>query len=146
MQTDLPVYELYAIRYAMRDAKRSEHFIGGDPHDGPMPMDYFVWLARCGEHNVVIDTGFTEAVAARRGRQFLHCPIDTMAALGVAADAVQDVILTHLHYDIPGILIGLPTPVSICKKKNCTSPPENICGTRACPIHLRLMMCAALCR
>ena len=102
MQNDLPVYELYAIRYAMRDAKRSEHFIGGDPHDGPMPMDYFVWLARCGEHNVVIDTGFTEAVATRRGRQFLHCPIDTMAALGVAADAVQDVILTHLHYDHSG--------------------------------------------
>ena len=59
MQTDLPVYKLYAIRYAMRDAKRSEHIIGGDPHDGPMPMDYFVWLARCGGHNVVIDTGFT---------------------------------------------------------------------------------------
>ena len=96
MQNDLPVYELFAIRYAMRDAKRSEHFIGGDPHDGPMPMDYFVWLARCGEHNVVIDTGFNEAVATRRGRQFLHCPIDTMAALGVPADAVQDVILTHI--------------------------------------------------
>ena len=65
MQNDLPIYELYAIRYAMRDANRSEHFIGGDPHDSPMPMDYFVWLARCGDHNVLIDTGFTEVVAAR---------------------------------------------------------------------------------
>ena len=35
-------YELFAIR----DAQRSEHFIGGDPHDGPMPMDYFMWLAK----------------------------------------------------------------------------------------------------
>ena len=43
---NLPIYELYAIRYAARDAVRSEHFIGGDPHDGPMPMDYFVWLAK----------------------------------------------------------------------------------------------------
>ena len=102
MQNDLPIYELYAIRYAMRDANRSEHFIGGDPHDSPMPMDYFVWLARCGDHNVLIDTGFTEVVAARRGRQFLHCPIDTLAALGVAADTVQDIILTHLHYDHSG--------------------------------------------
>jgi hypothetical protein len=39
-------YELFAIRYATRDAQRSEHFIGGDPHDGPMPMDYFMWLAK----------------------------------------------------------------------------------------------------
>ena len=45
MDTHLPEYELYAIRYAERDARRSDHFIGGDPHDGPMPMDYFVWVA-----------------------------------------------------------------------------------------------------
>ena len=41
-------YELFAIRYATREARRSDHFIGGDPHDGPMPMDYFMWLARGG--------------------------------------------------------------------------------------------------
>jgi hypothetical protein len=42
----LPEYELYAIRYAMRDAQRRDHFIGGDPHDASMPMDYFVWVER----------------------------------------------------------------------------------------------------
>lgn len=26
-----PSYEVFAIRYATRDARRSEHFIGGDP-------------------------------------------------------------------------------------------------------------------
>jgi hypothetical protein len=39
-------YELFALRYATREARRHEHFIGGDPHDGPMPMDYFVWVAK----------------------------------------------------------------------------------------------------
>jgi hypothetical protein len=28
--------------YATRDAIRSGHFIGGDPHDAALPMDYFV--------------------------------------------------------------------------------------------------------
>ena len=56
---DLPIYALYAIRYAARDAVRSEHFIGGDPHDGPMPMDYFVWLAMSDAHIVVVVPGFT---------------------------------------------------------------------------------------
>jgi hypothetical protein len=41
-------YELFAIRYATRDAQRSAHFIGGDPHAGPLPADYFVWAARGG--------------------------------------------------------------------------------------------------
>src|SRR6516164_10777489 len=69
MDTYLPQYELYAIRYAERDARRSDHFIGGDPHDGPMPMDYFVWAAIGNEHSFVIDTGFTAEVAAARGRR-----------------------------------------------------------------------------
>ena len=144
MQNDLPVYKLYAIRYAMREANRSEHFIGGDPHDGPMPMDYFVWLARCGDHNVVIDTGFTEAVAARRGRQFLQCPIDTWQHL-VWPQMRYKMLFSHTFImTILEILIDLQMPDFICKKKNCSLPPENICGTRVCPIHLRLMMYAAL--
>ena len=55
-------YELFAIRYATREARRSDHFIGGDPHDGPMPMDYFMWVARGGGRTFVIDTGFNAEV------------------------------------------------------------------------------------
>ena len=50
-------YEIFAIRYAWRDARRSDHFIGGDPHDGPMPMDYFMWVARGGGRTFVIAFG-----------------------------------------------------------------------------------------
>ena len=57
-------YELFALRYATRPAMRHEHFIGGDPHDGPMPMDYFVWVAKNAERAVVIDIGFTAESAA----------------------------------------------------------------------------------
>ena len=57
MASHLPEYELYAIRYAERDARRSDHFIGGDPHDGPMPMDYFVWAAIGRDRSFVVDTG-----------------------------------------------------------------------------------------
>jgi hypothetical protein len=41
MPSPLPEYEIYAIRYATREARRRDNFIGGDPHDGPMPMDYY---------------------------------------------------------------------------------------------------------
>jgi glyoxylase-like metal-dependent hydrolase (beta-lactamase superfamily II) len=97
-----PDYELFAIRYATREARRSDHFIGGDPHDGPMPMDYFVWVARGGGRTFVIDTGFTAEIAQKRKRTFLRSPIETLAALGIDADTVEDVILTHLHYDHAG--------------------------------------------
>src|SRR4029078_12823316 len=95
-------YELFAMRYATRDAQRSEHFIGADPHDVPMPMDYFMWLARGGGRTFVIDTGFNAEVSRKRKRTFLRCPVETLIALDIDAPAVKDVILTHLHYDHAG--------------------------------------------
>lgn len=103
-----PIYELFALRYATRPARRADHFIGGDPHDGPMPMDYFVWLARTEGHAVLIDTGFNAAVAARRGRALLRCPIDSLHLLGTDPATIQDVVLTHLHYDHVGNFEKLP--------------------------------------
>ena len=32
-------YEVYALKYAHHARRRAENFIGGDPHDGPMPLD-----------------------------------------------------------------------------------------------------------
>jgi glyoxylase-like metal-dependent hydrolase (beta-lactamase superfamily II) len=95
-------YELYALRYARHDRRAHENFLGGDPHDGPMPMDYYVWLARNAARTFLIDTGFNAEAARRRERELLRCPAAALALLGVTAAAVRDVIITHLHYDHVG--------------------------------------------
>jgi len=104
----LPNYEVFAIRYARRDARRPEHFIGGDPHDAPMPMDYFVWLILSGERTIVVDTGFTAEVAAKRKREFLRTPKAGLALLGVKTEEVRDVVITHMHYDHVGTFFDFP--------------------------------------
>jgi glyoxylase-like metal-dependent hydrolase (beta-lactamase superfamily II) len=101
-------YEVYAIRYATRAARRHEHFIGGDPHDAPMPMDYFVWAIVGKERSFVLDCGFTEAVAKRRKREWLRCPADSLRLVGLDPNTVQDVILSHLHYDHVGTFDKFP--------------------------------------
>jgi glyoxylase-like metal-dependent hydrolase (beta-lactamase superfamily II) len=101
-------YEIYAIRYAWRDARRHEHFIGGDPHDAPMPMDYFVWAAIGQDRSFVIDTGFTEEVAVRRKRNWLRCPAESLKLVGLDPETATDVILTHLHYDHVGSFHKFP--------------------------------------
>ena len=101
-------YELFALRYATRVGRRPEFFLGGDPHDVPMAIDYFVWLARRPGHVCLIDTGFNEAMARKRRRDFLRDPIDSLELLGVSASQVNDVVLTHFHYDHAGNFDRLP--------------------------------------
>jgi glyoxylase-like metal-dependent hydrolase (beta-lactamase superfamily II) len=100
--TEPSPFEVYAIRYATVARRSAENFIGGDPHEAGARMDYFVWLARNGSHTFVIDTGFDEAAATRRRREFLRSPIEGLRQLGVDATQVKDVIITHLHYDHAG--------------------------------------------
>lgn len=92
-------FEVYAIRYATVARRAAENFIGGDPHDSGMPMDYFVWVARNSTKTWVIDTGFNQAAADQRKRQFLRSPTAGLDLLGIDAENIDDVIITHLHYD-----------------------------------------------
>lgn len=103
-----PAYELYAIRYAQRDAMRSSHFMGGDSHDGPMPMDYFVWVAVGDGAPVMVDLGFTREAALKRKREFLCDPIEALRLLDISPEDVKDVVITHLHYDHAGNFHLLP--------------------------------------
>ena len=95
----LEPYEVYAVRYASLQRNASANFLGGDPHDGPMPLDYFVWAVVGREKTYVVDTGFDETVAARRGRRLTRNPADGLAMLGIDLGRVDDVIITHMHYD-----------------------------------------------
>jgi glyoxylase-like metal-dependent hydrolase (beta-lactamase superfamily II) len=92
-------YQLYAIRYGHHARTASHNFIGGDPHDGPMPLDYFVWAIVGGKRTFVFDTGFDAAMGARRSRQIVRPVGDGLKLIGIEPDAVEDVILSHMHFD-----------------------------------------------
>ncbi len=104
----LPEYEVYALRYATVARKPQENFIAADVHESATSMDYFVWAIVGGGRTVVVDTGFNAGAAERRRRQFLRCPAEALAVLGIDAGTVPEVVLTHLHYDHAGNLDKFP--------------------------------------
>lgn len=95
-------YEIYAIRYAHLARSARHNFIDGDPHDGPMPLDYYVWAIVGGGRSWVLDTGFDAPTAARRQRQLVRPVGEGLAAIGIDPAGVADVIISHMHYDHAG--------------------------------------------
>lgn len=95
-------YEIYAIKYAHLERNAGENFLGGDPHDGPMPLDYFVWAITNADRTIILDTGFDAEMAKRRGREHLRSPGDGLAMIGIDPASVENIIISHMHYDHSG--------------------------------------------
>lgn len=96
------VYEVYAVRYAHHDRRSGENYIGGDPHDVSQPLDFFVWAIVGPGGPFIVDTGFDQAMAEKRKRQVLRPAGEGLQAIGIDPGTVENVIVTHLHYDHAG--------------------------------------------
>lgn len=105
-----PVTRIDAIRYARHERPGGENFVRPvDDHDLPMPLDYFVWaIHREDGSPVIVDTGFGEDAAVARGRIITRPLIEGLRDAGIDHLSVEDVILTHLHYDHAGSLSLFP--------------------------------------
>jgi len=100
-------YKIYIVQYAKRMATSSEILLG-DLHADPMPMAYYVWAVTNGEHTIVVDMGFTAEMAAKRGREILFSPAEGLDKIGIDASTVQQVVVTHLHWDHVGTYADFP--------------------------------------
>jgi glyoxylase-like metal-dependent hydrolase (beta-lactamase superfamily II) len=102
-------FEVFAIRYAhLGNRHPGENFLLADPHEFASDLDYFIWVLRREDCSFVVDTGFSREAAARREREWLRCPAESLELLGMDRSKVSDVILTHLHYDHAGNLDRFP--------------------------------------
>ena len=108
----MATYEVLAVRYGSRGGvTRRDYYLRyetyGEP-DATMTMDYFFWVLRGSDETILVDAGWNPEVAARRGRELHIAPAEAMERLGVRADTVSRVVLTHLHWDHTGNLDRFP--------------------------------------
>ena len=103
------IWSVHALKYAERNTRtRRDSFIFDDDHAAPHDMDYFIWVLKNGDDVIVVDTGYDSAEGRRRQRPVLRDPGEALKAVGVSAQAVKTVIITHLHYDHAGTLDQFP--------------------------------------
>lgn len=105
-------YEIIAIRFAESPYRlRFNNCLScatGDPHDTPMPMDFYIWVIRNKHRTVVVDVGSKEWKCLQRGHEFIRCPVQGLEAVGVDPLKVDDVVITHLHWDHAGNVEKFP--------------------------------------
>ncbi len=103
------LWEVYALKYAERNSRtRADSFLFDDDHSSPHDMDYFIWVLKSDDQTIVVDTGYDAVEAERRDRPILRDPAQSLEVLGINADDVDTVIITHLHYDHAGGLNRYP--------------------------------------
>lgn len=107
------IYEVLALRYGTHPQRTArDNFMHPqevtDLHEMELPLDYFVWVIRNTSRTIMVDTGFTHDTASRRKRVLTVLPVEALAAVGIDAKSVTDVIITHLHYDHAGSLASFP--------------------------------------
>ena len=104
-------FSIVAVRYGTLETTLADAYYRwsayGEP-DGPARLDYYFWILRSDDETILVDTGFHPEAGARRGRTTLIEPAEAMAQLGIGAESVSRVLLTHLHYDHIGNLDVLP--------------------------------------
>lgn len=102
-------WEVYAIKYAERaERQRCDSFIFDDNHDQPHPLDYFLWLLRRGDRSILVDTGYDHAEGIRRERPVRIDPGAALAPFGLMPEDIDQIVVTHLHYDHAGGLHLFP--------------------------------------
>lgn len=105
-------YHIYALCYAKSSTRRvgdAFGFYGRDFHDGPMPIDYNIWIAQNRSRRFLIDLGFSVESARARGRVLVHDPVEALARIGIDPATVTDIVISHMHVDHAGNIEKFPS-------------------------------------
>lgn len=95
-------YEIWSMCFAKGPRRIHDNFMIRDGHDGPMPIDYNLWILRNSHRTVLVDTGFSPRAAAERNRPQLFDPMEGLRRIGIDPDEITDIVISHLHYDHAG--------------------------------------------
>jgi glyoxylase-like metal-dependent hydrolase (beta-lactamase superfamily II) len=97
----------YGTRAATRDGVFLNYEVYGEP-DGELRMDYFFWVLRNGDAEILVDTGFSIAGGAARNRSFVLEPDEAFRRAAIDPATTAEVLLTHGHFDHIGNIDKFP--------------------------------------
>jgi glyoxylase-like metal-dependent hydrolase (beta-lactamase superfamily II) len=106
-------WRLFVIEYARSHNQPVASLLMGAYDEGVMDLPFAFVLAQRGDFNVLIDTGFmNEGGGAEMAKKFSIpkwiSPVRMLEELGVRAESVNHIVLSHAHYDHMGSIDQFP--------------------------------------
>jgi glyoxylase-like metal-dependent hydrolase (beta-lactamase superfamily II) len=95
-----PTYDVYAIRYATIADFPVRGLIAGADSSRRMDIAMTVWVLRGGGRTVLVDAGFYRDKFVQRWKPVdFALPSDAVGRVGIKAEDVTDIIVSHVHWD-----------------------------------------------
>jgi glyoxylase-like metal-dependent hydrolase (beta-lactamase superfamily II) len=106
-------WDLYVMEYARSKDQPWVDLISGTYREGVMDLPFSFIFAQKGEDHVLIDTGFMQdahgsAFSQKFGIPTWISPLRMLAEIGVHADAINAIFVTHAHFDHMGSIAEFP--------------------------------------
>lgn len=96
-------FEVYAVRFATISNFRVSSLVAGADPNRRLDIAMMIWLLKDGGRVAIVDSGFhREQYFSQFSVKDYIKPSDAIAPLGVRADQVTDLIISHMHWDHAG--------------------------------------------
>lgn len=122
-------WEVYVIEFARSKDQPLDGLISGAHDDGVVDLPFSFVMARRADRVALIDTGFMcEGIGAEMAIRFSIpswiSPVRMLAELGVAPEAVTDIVISHAHFDHMGSIGKFPKAQIWIQKREILSWTE----------------------
>ena len=106
-------WELYVMEFARSKNQPWVDLISGMYQEGVMDLPFSFILARQGERNLLVDTGFMQddrcnGFSRKFGIPTWISPLRLLREMDLAGDDITDIVVTHAHFDHMGSIAEFP--------------------------------------
>jgi glyoxylase-like metal-dependent hydrolase (beta-lactamase superfamily II) len=100
--TNAPRYRVYAASFGRASYAQDKMIQGTDPGTS-LPLQWYFWIIQGNNRTILVDTGFDDKKKAENWQTENYLPPSRrLQQLGISPSDVNDIILTHAHWDHMG--------------------------------------------